>query len=53
MKPMMRWARHVPYMGKMRNVYKILISKPEGMRPLERPKCRWEVNITIDLREIV
>jgi len=39
-------------MVEMRNAYKILVGKPEGKRPLGRPRCRWEVNIGIDLREI-
>jgi hypothetical protein len=39
-------------MGEMRNAYKILIRKPEGKRPLGRPRCRWEDNIRMDLREI-
>jgi len=36
----------------MRNSYKILITRPEGKRPLRRPKCRWEDNIRMDLTEI-
>jgi hypothetical protein len=39
-------------MGEMRNVYKILVGKPEGKRPFGGPWCRWENNITTDLREI-
>jgi hypothetical protein len=39
-------------MGRMRNVYKILVGKPEGMRPLGRAKRRWGDNIRLDLREI-
>jgi hypothetical protein len=39
-------------MGKKRNAYKILVQKPEGKRPLGRPKHRWEHNIKIDLREM-
>jgi hypothetical protein len=38
-------------MGEERNVYKVLIGKPEGKRPLERPRHRWEDGITMDLRE--
>jgi hypothetical protein len=34
------------------NVYKVLVGKPEGKRPLERPRCRWENGIRMDLREI-
>jgi hypothetical protein len=36
----------------MRNAYKILVRRPEGKRPLGRPKCIWEDIITMDLREI-
>jgi hypothetical protein len=43
----MRWARHVARMGERRNAYRILVGKPEGRRPLGRPKCRW-----VGLREI-
>jgi hypothetical protein len=39
-------------MGEKRNEYKILVGKPEGKRPLERPRRRWENNIKIDLREM-
>jgi hypothetical protein len=37
-------------MGQVRNVYSILRGKPEGKRPLERPKCTWEDNIRMDLK---
>jgi hypothetical protein len=36
----------------MRNAYSVLVGKPEGKRPLERPRRRWEDNIIMDLREI-
>jgi hypothetical protein len=36
----------------MRNAYKVLVGKPEGKRPLGRPRCRWVDNIKMDLREI-
>jgi hypothetical protein len=39
--------------GENGNAYTILVGKPEGMRPLGGPTCRWEDNITVDLREIV
>jgi hypothetical protein len=39
-------------MGKVRGAYNILIGWPEGRRPLGRPRCRWEDNIKMDLREI-
>jgi hypothetical protein len=48
----MRWAGHVAQMGEKRNTYRILVGKPEGNRPLGRPKCRWVENIKIYLREI-
>jgi hypothetical protein len=48
----MRWAEHVTLMGAMISAYKILLGKPEGMRPLRRQKRRWEVNIRMDFREI-
>jgi hypothetical protein len=37
----MRWAEHVAHMGKEKNVYKVLMGKPEGKRPLGRPRLRW------------
>jgi hypothetical protein len=48
----MRWARHVARMGETRNAYRIMVGKPEGKRPLGRPRRRWVDNIKIDLREI-
>jgi hypothetical protein len=39
-------------MGEKRNVYRLLVGKPEGKRPLGRPRCRWIYNIKIDLLEI-
>jgi hypothetical protein len=48
----MRWAGHVARMGEVRGAYNILVGKPEGKRPLERPRRRWEDNIKMDLREI-
>jgi hypothetical protein len=48
----MRWAGHVARMGEDRKVYKILLGKPEGKRPLGRPRRRWENGIRVDLREI-
>jgi hypothetical protein len=47
----MRWEGHVARMGEGRNVYRVLVRNPEGNRPLERPKCRWEDGIRMDLRE--
>jgi hypothetical protein len=48
----MRWAGHVARMGERRGVYRFLVGKPQGKRPLGRPKRRWEVNINADLQEI-
>jgi hypothetical protein len=39
-------------MRERRGVYKVLVGKPEGKRPLGRPKCRWEENIKIDPQEV-
>jgi hypothetical protein len=49
----MRWAGHVARMEEERGVYRILIGRSEGKRPLGRPRRRWENNIKMDLREIV
>jgi hypothetical protein len=48
----MTWAGHVARMGEKRNAYRILVGKPEGKRPLGRPRCRWVDNIKMDLTEI-
>jgi hypothetical protein len=48
----MRWAGHVVRMGGSRNVYRILVGKPEEKRPLGRLRLRWEDNIKIDLQEV-
>jgi hypothetical protein len=48
----MRWAGHVARMGEGRNVYRVLVGKPEGKTPLGRPRRRWEYGITLNLREI-
>jgi len=48
----MRWAGHVARMGKGRGVHRVLVGKPEGKRPLERPGRRWEDNIKMNLREV-
>jgi hypothetical protein len=48
----MRWAGHVARMGEVSNAYSILIGKPEGRRPLGRPRRRWKDNIQMDLREM-
>jgi hypothetical protein len=48
----MRWAGHAARMGAGRNVYRVLVGKPEGKGPLERLRRRWEDGIKMDLREI-
>ena len=48
----MRWVGHVARMGEGRGVYRVLVAKPEGKRPLGRPRRRWEDNIKMDLQEV-
>ena len=48
----MRWAGHVVRMGEGRGVHRVLVGKPEGKRPLGRPRHRWEFNTKIDLQEV-
>jgi len=48
----MRWAGHVARMGEERGVYRVLVGKLEGKRPLGRPKPRWVNNIRMDLQEV-
>ena len=48
----MRWAGHVARMEEERGVHKVLVGKPEGKRPLGRPRRRWEDNIKRDLEEV-
>jgi len=48
----MRWAGHVARVGEGRDVYRVLVGKPEGKSPLGRPRRRWEDNIEMDLREV-
>jgi hypothetical protein len=48
----MRWAGHVARVGGERKLYKVLVGKLEGRRPLERPRHRWEDGIRMDLRQI-
>jgi hypothetical protein len=48
----MRWAGHVARMGEGRNVYRILVRRSEGKRPLGKQRRRWEDGIKMDLREI-
>ena len=47
-----RWVGHVAHMGEERGVYRVLVGKPEGKRPLGRPRRRWVDNIRIDLQEL-
>jgi hypothetical protein len=48
----MRWAGHVAHMGEERGVYRVFVGKPEGRRPLGRPRRRWVNNIRLDLQEV-
>jgi hypothetical protein len=48
----MRWAGHVACTGEGRGVYRVLVGRPKGKRPLGRPRHRWDDNINMDLREI-
>ena len=48
----MRWAGHVARMGEDRGVYRVLVGKLEGKRPLGRPRRRWVDNIRMDLQEV-
>jgi hypothetical protein len=49
-KSRMKWAGLVARMGEGRGVYRVLVGRPEGKRPLGRPRGRWEDNIKMDLR---
>jgi len=48
----MRWAGHMARMGEERVVYRVLVGKSEGRRPLGRPRCRWVDNIRMDLQDV-
>ena len=48
----MRWTGHVACVGEGRGTYRVLVGKPEGKRPLGRPRHRWEDNIKMDLQEV-
>jgi hypothetical protein len=48
----MRWTGHVARIGEKRNAYRLLVEKPEGKRPLRRPRHRWVDNIRMDLGEV-
>jgi hypothetical protein len=48
----MKWTGNVARVGEGRGVYRVLVGKPEGKRPLGRPRSRWEDNIKADLQEV-
>ena len=48
----MSWEGHVARMGEDRGVHRVFVGKPEGKRPLGRPRRRWEDNIMMDLQEV-
>jgi hypothetical protein len=48
----MRWAEQVTRIWEKRNAYRLLVGKPEGKRPLGRPRLRWVDNIKMDLGEV-
>ena len=48
----MRWVGHVAHTGERRGIYRVLVGKSEGKRPLRTPKCRWEDDIKMDLQEV-
>ena len=48
----MGWEGHVARMGERRGVFLVLVGKPEGKKPLGRPRRRWEYNIKVDLRKV-
>jgi hypothetical protein len=48
----MNWLEHVAHMGKVRNVYKLLVTKHKGKRPLERSRHGWEGTIEVNLHEV-
>jgi hypothetical protein len=49
----MEMGRACSKYGEGRGVYRVLVGRPEGKRPLRRPRCRWEDNIKMDLHEVV
>ena len=48
----MRWARHVARMGEEKGAYRVMVGKPEGKRPLGKPRHRWADNIRMDIQEV-
>jgi hypothetical protein len=51
-KSRMRWVGNIARMVEGRSVYRVFVGKPEGKRPLGRPRCRWEDNIKADLQKV-
>jgi hypothetical protein len=51
-KLIMIWVGHVARRGERRCVYRVMVGKPEGKRPLGRPRRRWEENIKMDVQEV-
>jgi hypothetical protein len=49
---LMKWAGNMTRMGEGRGVHRVLVGKPEGKRPMGRPRCRWEDNIKMDLQQV-
>jgi hypothetical protein len=49
---MISWVKYVVPKVEVRNEYRVLVGKPEGKRPLRKPKCRWEDTIKIDVGDI-
>ena len=49
----MRWVRHVACMGERMGADRVLVGKPDGKRPLGRPRRRWEDNIKMNLQQVV
>jgi hypothetical protein len=47
-----QWVGHVARIGERRGIYRVLVGKPEGKRPLGRPRSRWEDNIKADIQEV-
>jgi hypothetical protein len=45
----MRWAGHVARIGEKKNVYRLLVGKPKGRRPLARSRHRWVINVKMNL----
>jgi hypothetical protein len=48
----MRWAVRVTSVGETRGAYKVLVGKPEEMRPIGRPRLKWEGNMKMELQEV-